>query len=98
MVAPGAEAEPDGTAFDIHGTVLYFPVVSRGKDDAVTDVEFSLVTDADKEYAVTAKGDVASAYWSITPGMTVDATVREGRHGEFVVEQMAVVTSGAIDA
>lgn len=74
----------------ISGTVASNPVVRRGQDGDVTSISFEIKAPFKGTLEMRARGDVAAAYWSVTPGMSVRVEAVEVSDKTYQVHGMEV--------
>jgi hypothetical protein len=83
--------KPEGQVTRIKGNVVALPVVHRNVDGVVTSIAFKVKTSSKGEVTIKAKGAIASAYWSLTPGMLVSATAVETGDKEYTADGIDIL-------
>lgn len=88
-----AEAKPEGVVKRMRGEVTGKPIVRRGADDAVTSVPIPFKAAFVGTVVVDARGDLARAYWSVTPGMKLSIEATETGKGRFTASAIELTTA-----
>lgn len=84
----------EGKSRKINVEVTEIPKVNRGSSGNVTSVIVRGKAPFKGDVTLRLKGDVASAYWSVTPGMKLSARVFERDDKDYDVDTMDVVARG----
>ena len=83
------EPEPKARRFKLE--VTENPTINRGAEDQVTSISFKAKAAFKGEITVKARGDVAAAFWSVTPGMSLSVLAAETGDKTYMAENIEVI-------
>lgn len=86
-----AETKAEGQVKRLKGEVVGRATVNRNREEQVTSVSFDFKAAFVGTVKMKARGEVASAYWSVTPGMKLYVTAVETGKGEYEASAIEVV-------
>jgi hypothetical protein len=84
----------EGQARKLNVEVTELPKVNRNQNGAVTSVLVKAKAPFKGEVTLRMRGDVASAFWSVTPGMKLSARVFERDDKDYEVDTIDIVNRG----
>lgn len=84
----------EGKSRKLNVTVSELPTVRRNQKGEATSAVVKGKAQFKGDVVLHLKGDIASAYWSVTPGMVIAARVFERDDNEYDVDDMDIVPQG----
>ena len=86
----GHEEEPEPKQQRMQLEVTENPTVHRGAADQITSIVIKGKARFKGEVTVKARGDLATAYWSVTPGMKLSIVASEAEEKTYVAQEIEV--------
>lgn len=86
-------SEPERKTVRLQAEVTSMPKVNRGTAGNVTSATFEAKVRFKGTVTIQMRGSVASAYWSVTPGMTVLMSASETGDKVYLAESIDIIAS-----